>query len=136
MSGCNPEHLDLWSAGGAGTDDVDRSPRAAGDDGPEFTSTAILAWSQDPAVGWHYIAPGKLTQNGFVESFNGRMRDELLNGELFVSLAEAQGIIEAWRRRFNALRPHSALKQPTTSAGGSHPAEGKHRAMASVPPMH
>ena len=59
------------------------------DNGTEFTSTAILAWAQDHGVDWHYIAPGKPTQNGFVESFNGRMRDELLNESLFFSLDHA-----------------------------------------------
>ena len=60
------------------------------DNGTEFTSTAILAWAQDHGVDWHYIAPGKPTQNGFVESFNGRMRDELLNESLFFGLDHAR----------------------------------------------
>lgn len=58
--------------------------------GTEFTSTAILAWAEDHRVAWHYIAPGKPTQNGFVESFNGRMRDELLNETLFFRLDHAR----------------------------------------------
>ncbi|MDB5454288.1 MAG: transposase, family, partial [Caulobacteraceae bacterium] len=60
------------------------------DNGTEFTSTAILAWAEDHRVAWHYIAAGKPTQNGFVEGFNGRMRDELLNESLFFSLDHAR----------------------------------------------
>jgi hypothetical protein len=66
------------------------------DNGTEFTSNAILAWQQDCEVEWHYIAPGKPMQNGFVESFNGRLRDECLNEHLFTNLNEAREIIEAW----------------------------------------
>ena len=66
------------------------------DNGTEFTSTAIRAWAQDHGVDWHYIAPGKPTQNGFVESFNGRMRDELLNESLFFSLDHARQKVAAW----------------------------------------
>ena len=57
---------------------------------------------------WHYIAPGKPTQNAFVETFNGRFRDECLNEEVFASLAEARVLIEAWRRDYNDFRPYSA----------------------------
>jgi putative transposase len=79
------------------------------DNGTELTSNAILKWQEDRKVDWHYIAPGRPMQNGFVESFNGRMRDELLNGEIFYSLREAQIIIERWRNHYNTKRPHSAL---------------------------
>ncbi len=78
------------------------------DNGTEFTSRAIQAWQEERAVEWHYIAPGKPTQNGFIESFNGRLRDELLNGEIFYTLKEAKTVIEAWRRHYNAIRPHSS----------------------------
>lgn len=79
------------------------------DNGTELTSMAILAWSQDRRVDWHYIAPGKPQQNGFIESFNGRLRDELLNETLFSSLAQARAALAAWRDDYNLTRPHSAL---------------------------
>ena len=67
-------------------------------------------------VGWHYIAPGKPLQNGFIESFNGRLRDELLNETLFSSLAHARVALEAWRRDYNAVRPHSRIACLTPAA--------------------
>ena len=79
------------------------------DNGTELTSHAILKWSQDTGIEWHYIAPGKPTQNAFVESFNGRLRDECLNEHLFGSLNEARRIIEAWRIDYNTQRPHTSL---------------------------
>lgn len=79
------------------------------DNGTELTSNAILKWSHESGVGWHYIAPGKPQQNGFVESFNGRLRDELLNETLFRSLPHARAVLEAWRRDYNEERPHSSL---------------------------
>jgi len=84
------------------------------DNGTEFTSTAILRWAQTAAVEWHYIAPGKPTQNAFIESFNGRLRDELLNGTLFGTLAQARVVLEQWRR--DTERPHSALGNLTPAA--------------------
>jgi len=79
------------------------------DNGTEFTSQAVLLWCQHTGVGWHYIAPGKPMQNGFVESFNGRFRDEFLNETLFTTLTEARQKIEHWREDYNHQRPHSAL---------------------------
>jgi putative transposase len=79
------------------------------DNGTELTSNAILAWADEAKVAWHYIAPGKPQQNGFIESFNGRLRDELLNETLFGSLAHARVALEAWRRDYNEERPHSSL---------------------------
>jgi putative transposase len=79
------------------------------DNGTEFTSNAILTWADETCVGWHYIAPGKPQQNGFIESFNGRLRDELLNETLFRSLPHARAVLEAWRRDYNEERPHSKL---------------------------
>ena len=79
------------------------------DNGTELTSMAILRWSQDRQVAWHYIAPGKPQQNGFVESFNGRLRDECLNETPFTSLAHARAVLAAWQRDNNEVRPHSAL---------------------------
>ena len=79
------------------------------DNGTELTSNAILKWQEDRKVGWHYIAPGKPMQNGFVESFNGRMRDECLNEHLFDNLRHAHNLVAAWRIDFNHQRPHSSL---------------------------
>jgi putative transposase len=79
------------------------------DNGTEFTSMAILKWVQDTGIDWHYIAPGKPQQNGFIESFNGKLRDECLNETLFSSLAEACATLEGWREDYNWRRPHSAL---------------------------
>ena len=79
------------------------------DNGTELTSLAMLKWSQDRRVAWHYIAPGKPTQNAFIESFNGRLRDELLNETLFGSLAHARQALEDWKNDYNTLRPHSRL---------------------------
>lgn len=70
---------------------------------------AILRWVQDTGIDWHYIAPGKPTQNAFIESFNGKLRDECLNETLFSSLPEARETLEAWQEDYNNHRPHSAL---------------------------
>jgi putative transposase len=79
------------------------------DHGTEFTSNAMLAWAQSNQVVWHFIAPGKPMQNGFCESFNGRMRDELLNESLFFGLDHARSRISAWADDYNHQRPHSSL---------------------------
>ena len=94
------------------------------DNGTELTSRAMLGWQQDHRVEWHYIAPGKPTQNGFVESFNGRLRDECLNEHLFTSLPEARRIIEAWRIDYNTTRPHSSLNGLTPTEFAARPIEG------------
>ena len=86
------------------------------DNGTEYTSNAVLAWADDTGVGWHYIAPGKPQQNGFNESFNGRLRDELLNETLFRSLPHAREVLEAWRHDYNERRPHSKLGWLTPQA--------------------
>ncbi len=86
------------------------------DNGTEFTSNAILKWSKDHPVEWHYIAPGKPMQNGFVESFNGKMRDELLNETLFSNIAEAKDIIAKWVLDYNNARPPSSLGYRTPAA--------------------
>lgn len=83
------------------------------DNGTELTSRAILEWQNETGVAWHYIAPGKPTQNAFIESFNGRLRDELLNEEIFTSLADARRKLAIWRHDYNTERPHSALKGDT-----------------------
>ena len=79
------------------------------DNGTELTCMAMLRWSQEMRVEWHYIAPGKPTQNAFIESFNGKLRDELLNETLFTSLAQARAVLAAWKDDYNNVRPHSAL---------------------------
>ena len=79
------------------------------DNGTELTSMAILRWSQDQGVAWHYIGPGKPTQNAFIESFNGRRRDELLNETLFTSLAHAGVAFEEWRRDYNHASEHPSV---------------------------
>jgi putative transposase len=79
------------------------------DNGPEFIATAVQKWLARIGVTTLYIAPGSPWENGYNESFNGSLRDELLNGEIFYSLAEAKVLIEAWRRHYNTIRPHSSL---------------------------
>ncbi len=79
------------------------------DNGSEFTSKAIQAWLPKLKVKTLYITPGSPWENGYNESFNGRLRDELLNGEIFYTLKEAQVIIEQWRQHYNHIRPHSSL---------------------------
>lgn len=79
------------------------------DNGTELTSHAVLRWVEETAIEWHYIAPGKPVQNAFVESFNGRLRDECLNEHVFRSLSQARTIVEAWRIDYNTVRPHSSL---------------------------
>ena len=86
------------------------------DNGTEFTSNAILGWAKDHGVDWHYIAPGRPMQNGYIESFNGRMRDELLNESLFVDLDQARQLINAWVADYNTARPHSSLGYRTPAA--------------------
>lgn len=88
---------------------IPRRDVSGADRGTELTSTAILLWSQARGVAWHYIAPGKPQQNAFVESFNGRLRDECLNDTLFTSLRHARVVLAAWQGDYNEVRPHSAL---------------------------
>ncbi len=94
------------------------------DNGTELTSNAILAWQQERGVEWHYIAPGKPMQNGFVESFNGRLRDECLNEHLFANLNEARQIIEEWRIDYNTNRPHTSLNGLTPTEFAARPTRG------------
>jgi len=96
---------------------VTGKPKAIGsDNGTELTSNAILAWTGQTGVDWHYIAPGKPVQNAFIESFNGRLRDEFLNETLFTSLAQARCALEAWQRDYNTVRPHSRIAWLTPAA--------------------
>ena len=110
------------------------------DNGTELTSMAILTWSQETKVGWHYIAPGKPQQNAFAESFIGRLRDECLNETLFTSLRQARVVLAAWQRDYNEVRPHSAhggqvpasIRLPSCSPA-SRPQPGTHRESAMGP---
>lgn len=79
------------------------------DNGPELTSRALDQWAYERGVKLHFIEPGKPVQNAFIESFNGRLRDECLNEHWFLTLAHAREIIEEWRTDYNLRRPHSAL---------------------------
>jgi putative transposase len=79
------------------------------DNGPEFVAKELRSWLAKVGTGTLYIEPGSPWENGYCESFNGKLRDECLNGEIFYSLKEAQVVIEKWRVLYNTLRPHSAL---------------------------
>ena len=79
------------------------------DNGPEFIAQALRGWIKAVGAKTAYIEPGSPWENGYCESFNARFRDELLNGEIFYSLREAQILIEEWRKHYNTKRPHSAL---------------------------
>jgi transposase InsO family protein len=84
------------------------------DNGPEFTAKTVRHWLEQVGVQTLFIEPGSPWENGYVESFNGKLRDELLNGEIFYTLREAKVLIERWRQHYNQVRPHSALGyQPT-----------------------
>jgi putative transposase len=107
------------------------------DNGTELTSNAILGWADQAGVAWHYIAPGKPQQNGLNESFNGRLRDELLNETLFRSLPHARAVLETWRRDYNQARPHSKLGWLTPEAFSAlcgHTAGGAALREGSAPP--
>ena len=88
------------------------------DNGPEFTARRVREWLERVEVKTLFIEPGSPWENGYVESFQGKMRDELLNGEIFYTLTEAQVLVECWRRDYNGHRPHSALgyRPPTPEA--------------------
>jgi transposase InsO family protein len=92
------------------------------DNGPEFTARAVRHWLQRLGVQTLFIEPGSPWENGYIESFNGKLRDELLNGEIFITLLEAQVLIEQWRREYNEVRPHSSLgyKPPAPEAKMPH----------------
>ena len=86
------------------------------DNGPEFVVNAIQRWLDRAAVGTLYINKGSPWENGYVESFNGKLRDELLNRELFLSLAEARYVLDEWRSHYNHIRPHSGIGWQTPAA--------------------
>ena len=111
-----------------------RPATCVSDNGTELTSMAILRWSQETNVDWHYITPGKPTQNAFVESFNGRLRDELLNETLFTSLAHARAALDAWKHDYHTVRPHSGLGNlpPAVYAKLSDPAKQRDGTLRSL----
>ena len=79
------------------------------DNGPEFTAKVVRKWLYDLGVATLFIEPGSPWENGYIESFNGKLRDELLDREIFDTLLEAQVLIEGWRKEYNHIRPHSSL---------------------------
>jgi len=90
------------------------------DNGPEFQSKAVIRWIARNRVNWHYIQPGKPNQNAWIESFNGKFRDECLNLHSFTNLKEVQKITEEWRMEYNTIRPHSSIGRipPANYAAG------------------
>ena len=104
-------------------------PRAVRtDNGPEFTSRAFIAWTQRHGIEHLLIEPGRPMQNGYIESFNGRMRDELLNESLFLDLGQARQIIAVWIADYNTRRPHSSLGYKTPAAYADYLTATGHRA--------
>jgi putative transposase len=91
------------------------------DNGPEFASLALDAWAAQHGVQRHFIQPGKPVQNAFIESFNGKFRDECLNEHWFVTGQEAQVVIEAWRREYNEERTHRTIGDLTPMEFIHHP---------------
>lgn len=102
------------------------------DNGSELTSRAILKWQNETGVAWHYIQPGKPQQNAFIEAFNGRLRDEFLNEEVFESIGAARRMLALWRHDYNHVRPHSALggRSPVMQRS---PGSGLTKGMAALP---
>jgi transposase InsO family protein len=107
------------------------------DNGPEFIAKAVRAWIAAVGATTAYIEPGSPWENGYCESFNSKLRDELLDGEVFYSLAEAKVVIEGWRRHYNSDRPHSALGyRPPAPEAVPWPTSPATRAVAPRPVMH
>jgi len=98
------------------------------DNGPEFAGTALDVWATQHGVYLHFIQPGKPVQNAFIESFNGKFRDECLNEHWFLTLQEAQLVIEAWRREYNEDRTHSAIGDVTPHEFINNYSHGAHLA--------
>jgi putative transposase len=117
-----------------------RPAMVVSDNGTELTSMAILRWSKERDVEWHYIAPGKPQQSGFIESFNARLRDECLNETIFTSLAQARSVLAAWRHDYNHHRPHSSLgnKTPAEMAAlaSDQPGWGLTPSQVAITPTH
>jgi len=100
------------------------------DNGTELTSRAVLQWAQDHVIDWHYITPGKPSENGFTESLNGKVRDEFLNEHWFGSMTEVRHLMEAWRQDYNNVRPHSSLNYRTPAQASA----GLRQTLAVAPP--
>ena len=104
------------------------------DNGPEFTAKVVRAWLKKVGVKTLFIEPGSPWENGYVESFNGKLRDELLNGEIFYTLKEAKVLIERWRVHYNTIRPHRSLGQrPPAPEAWLMPIDGAEAAIAAGP---
>jgi putative transposase len=107
------------------------------DNGPEFIARAVRQWIAAVGARTAFIEPGSPWENGYCESFNSKLRDELLNGELFYSLAEARIVIECWRQHYNTQRPHSSLGyKPPAPQALLWPDEPRPSTMAAKPTMH
>lgn len=104
------------------------------DNGTELTSRAVLKWATARKIEWHYITPGRPSENGYTESLNGKIRDESLNEHWFESLREAKEIIEDWRRDYNTVRPHSSLNYETPAAFAAAQGAGSARLVAVATP--
>jgi putative transposase len=95
------------------------------DNGTEFVSKAMDAWAYAHGVRLEFIRPGRPVENAFIESFNGRLRDECLNSHVFGSVAEAQALLDVWRDDYNRVRPHSALQDRTPMEWAQHVTESR-----------
>ena len=95
------------------------------DNGSELTSTAIKKWSSKHQISWHYISPGKPQENGYIESMNGKLRDECLNMHVFSSMSSLRAELSSWRCYYNAERPHSSLGYRSPKAYLSNKQQGK-----------
>lgn len=113
-------------------------PRAVRtDNGPEFTSRAFIAWTQRHGIEHLLIEPGKPMQNGYIESFNGKFRDECLNEHWFTSLAQARKVITEWRRDYNEVRPHSSCGRiPPAKFAANHRAQQANNAVTFNPGLY
>lgn len=104
------------------------------DNGPEFTSRAFIAWTQQHGIRHLLIEPGRPMQNGYIESFNGKFRDECLNEHWFTSLAQARDVIADWRRDYNEVRPHSSCGRiPPAQFAAQHRAQRDNNAVTFNP---
>lgn len=102
------------------------------DNGPEFTASAVRKWLTNMGSVTLFIEPGSPWENGYVESFNGKMRDELLNGEILDTLLEAKVIVGQWVKHYNEVRPHSALGQRPPAPAAVNPAGGPSKKVGTV----
>ena len=106
------------------------------DNGPEFVSRAVDQWAYEQGLQWHTIQPGRPMENGYVESFNGRFRDECLNENWFRDLADAREKIGQWKQDYNEKRPHSSLQYRTPVEFAAQSAAGFYRAELGLSLIH